>query len=89
MLAVNGQYPGPTISASKLLLLTSTENESWMTNVKSDWGDILQITVKNNMQDNGQVPYEAVFADLRLTSPSRTSMHWHGISQVHSNNMDG
>lgn len=31
--AVNGQIPGPVITA--------------------DWGDTLQITVKNSMQDNG------------------------------------
>ena len=51
VLAVNGQYPGPTIRAS--------------------WGDTMQITVKNNLQYNG------------------TSMHWHGIRQWHSNQMDG
>ena len=51
VLAVNGQYPGPTIRAN--------------------WGDTLEITVKNNLQYNG------------------TSMHWHGIRQWHTNEMDG
>jgi hypothetical protein len=30
-------------------------HESWMTNSALDWGDMLQITVKNSLQDNGQV----------------------------------
>ena len=36
-----------------------------------DWGDTLQITVTNNLQNNG------------------TSIHWHGVRQWHSNQMDG
>lgn len=51
VLVVNGQYPGPVITA--------------------DWGDTLQITVKNALKDNG------------------TSIHWHGIRQLHTGVMDG
>ncbi|TVY85339.1 Laccase [Lachnellula suecica] len=51
MFVVNGQYPGPTITAN--------------------WGDFLEITVTNSMTTNG------------------TSMHWHGIVQKNTNNMDG
>ncbi|RDW88368.1 hypothetical protein BP6252_00400 [Coleophoma cylindrospora] len=51
MMAINGQYPGPTIEAN--------------------WGDTVSVTVQNSMQDNG------------------TTMHWHGIMQSGTNNMDG
>lgn len=51
VMAINGQYPGPTLYAN--------------------WGDTLVVTVVNNLQDNG------------------TSMHWHGIRQMNSGNMDG
>ena len=51
MLVVNGQYPGPVITAN--------------------WGDTISITVKNSLQNNG------------------TSIHWHGIRQLDSNQMDG
>ncbi|KAL1302280.1 hypothetical protein AAFC00_002698 [Neodothiora populina] len=49
--AINGQYPGPTITA--------------------DWGDMVSVTVKNSLPYNG------------------TSIHFHGIQQKNSNNMDG
>src|ERR1700761_7829087 len=39
--------------------------------IEADWGDTIQITVQNNLPDNG------------------TSIHWHGIRQLHSNQMDG
>lgn len=37
----------------------------------ADWGDTIQITVNNELQNNG------------------TSIHWHGMRQFHSNDMDG
>lgn len=37
----------------------------------ADWGDTIQVTVNNELQDNG------------------TSFHWHGLRQLHSNDMDG
>jgi FtsP/CotA-like multicopper oxidase with cupredoxin domain len=48
---INGQYPGPTITAN--------------------WGDVLKITVKNSLTTNG------------------TSLHWHGLRQWQTNQMDG
>ncbi|KAI9664629.1 MAG: hypothetical protein M1821_006075 [Bathelium mastoideum] len=48
---INGQYPGPTITAN--------------------WGDTLSVTVKNSLQNNG------------------TGIHWHGIRQYLTNEMDG
>ncbi|KAK2758386.1 hypothetical protein FQN54_004236 [Arachnomyces sp. PD_36] len=51
VMAVNGQFPGPTIRAG--------------------WGDTLRIHVTNSLQDNG------------------TSIHWHGIRQVNTNDQDG
>src|SRR6201996_3466266 len=39
--------------------------------IVADWGDTVQITVKNSLSNNG------------------TSIHWHGIRQLHSNQMDG
>jgi FtsP/CotA-like multicopper oxidase with cupredoxin domain len=39
--------------------------------IVADWGDTLQITVKNSLQNNG------------------TSIHWHGLRQLNSNQMDG
>ncbi|KIV81089.1 hypothetical protein PV11_08539 [Exophiala sideris] len=39
--------------------------------IVANWGDTLQITVKNSLTTNG------------------TSMHWHGVRQWHSNEMDG
>jgi FtsP/CotA-like multicopper oxidase with cupredoxin domain len=39
--------------------------------IVADWGDIIQVTVKNSLPDNG------------------TSIHWHGMRQLHSNQMDG
>jgi len=39
--------------------------------IEADWGDTIQITVKNSLKDNG------------------TSIHWHGLRQLHSNQMDG
>ncbi|KIW01054.1 uncharacterized protein PV09_07568 [Verruconis gallopava] len=39
--------------------------------IEADWGDIIQVTVKNSLPDNG------------------TSIHWHGLRQLHSNQMDG
>jgi hypothetical protein len=50
-LLVNGQMPGPEISAS--------------------WGDTVVVTVNNKMQTNG------------------TSIHFHGIRQLNTNEMDG
>ncbi|KAJ9608273.1 laccase, multicopper oxidase, benzenediol:oxygen oxidorectuctase [Cladophialophora chaetospira] len=49
--AINGLYPGPTITAN--------------------WGDKLKITVKNSLTTNG------------------TSIHWHGLRQWQTNQMDG
>lgn len=51
MLVINGQYPGPVITAN--------------------WGDTISITVKNSLENNG------------------TGIHWHGIRQLNSNQMDG
>ncbi|KAH8900905.1 hypothetical protein GQ53DRAFT_132912 [Thozetella sp. PMI_491] len=48
---VNGQFPGPTITA--------------------DWGDRINVTVINQLVTNG------------------TSIHWHGVRQLNSNNYDG
>jgi FtsP/CotA-like multicopper oxidase with cupredoxin domain len=39
--------------------------------IVADWGDTIQVTVTNNLPDNG------------------TSVHWHGVRQLHSNQMDG
>jgi FtsP/CotA-like multicopper oxidase with cupredoxin domain len=39
--------------------------------IVADWGDTIQVTVQNNLPDNG------------------TSIHWHGLRQLHSNQMDG
>ncbi|GME31209.1 Laccase-1 precursor [Neofusicoccum parvum] len=39
--------------------------------INAEWGDNLELTVVNNMQDNG------------------TSIHWHGIRQLNSCQMDG
>ena len=39
--------------------------------IYADWGDTIQVTVKNSLNDNG------------------TSIHWHGIRQLKSNQMDG
>jgi FtsP/CotA-like multicopper oxidase with cupredoxin domain len=39
--------------------------------ITADWGDIIQVTVKNSLPDNG------------------TSIHWHGLRQLYSNQMDG
>ena len=39
--------------------------------IVADWGDTIQINVKNSLADNG------------------TSIHWHGLRQLHSNQMDG
>jgi len=39
--------------------------------IVADWGDTIQITVKNSLPNNG------------------TSIHWHGLRQLHSNQMDG
>lgn len=37
----------------------------------ANWGDFLEVTVKNSLANNG------------------TSIHWHGIRQVNTNQMDG
>jgi FtsP/CotA-like multicopper oxidase with cupredoxin domain len=39
--------------------------------IVADWGDTIQINVKNSLEING------------------TSIHWHGLRQLHSNQMDG
>jgi FtsP/CotA-like multicopper oxidase with cupredoxin domain len=39
--------------------------------ITANWGDTIQITVTNNLKNNG------------------TSVHWHGLRQLHSNQMDG
>jgi FtsP/CotA-like multicopper oxidase with cupredoxin domain len=39
--------------------------------ITADWGDTIQVTIKNSLPDNG------------------TSIHWHGLRQLHSNQMDG
>ncbi|EOO03476.1 putative laccase precursor protein [Phaeoacremonium minimum UCRPA7] len=39
--------------------------------ITADWGDMLHITVHNELTDNG------------------TSIHWHGMRQLHTNNQDG
>ena len=39
--------------------------------IVADWGDTVQVTVTNNLPDNG------------------TSIHWHGVRQLYSNQMDG
>ncbi len=39
--------------------------------IVADWGDTIQIHVKNSLAING------------------TSIHWHGLRQLHSNQMDG
>jgi len=39
--------------------------------IVADWGDTIQVTVTNNLPDNG------------------TSVHWHGLRQLHTNQMDG
>lgn len=39
--------------------------------IEANWGDIIQVTVNNQMHDNG------------------TSMHWHGLRQLYSNDQDG
>jgi hypothetical protein len=57
MMAVNGQFPGPTISASKFFRII-LQHRFWMINFDPDWGDMLQITVKNSLQDNGQVYFQ-------------------------------
>ncbi|KAI7351268.1 laccase-like multicopper oxidase [Hortaea werneckii] len=51
VMAVNGQYPGPALTAS--------------------WGDTMVINVKNSLQHNG------------------TSVHFHGVRQLNSNQQDG
>jgi FtsP/CotA-like multicopper oxidase with cupredoxin domain len=39
--------------------------------IVANWGDTIQVSVTNNLPDNG------------------TSIHWHGLRQLHSNQMDG
>ena len=39
--------------------------------IEANWGDVLNITVNNQLPNNG------------------TSMHWHGMRQLNSNEMDG
>lgn len=39
--------------------------------IVANWGDTIQVTVKNSLPNNG------------------TSVHWHGMRQLHSNQMDG
>jgi FtsP/CotA-like multicopper oxidase with cupredoxin domain len=39
--------------------------------IVANWGDTIEVTVVNNLSDNG------------------TSIHWHGLRQLHSNQMDG
>jgi FtsP/CotA-like multicopper oxidase with cupredoxin domain len=39
--------------------------------IVADWGDTIQITVKNSLANNG------------------TSIHWHGLRQLNTNQMDG
>lgn len=39
--------------------------------IVANWGDTVEVTVVNNLPDNG------------------TSIHWHGLRQLHSNQMDG
>lgn len=39
--------------------------------IVADWGDTIEVTVTNNLANNG------------------TSIHWHGLRQLHSNQMDG
>jgi FtsP/CotA-like multicopper oxidase with cupredoxin domain len=39
--------------------------------IMADWGDDIEITVTNNLQNNG------------------TSLHWHGMRQLGSNEQDG
>ena len=39
--------------------------------IVADWGDTIQVNVKNSLAING------------------TSIHWHGMRQLHSNQMDG
>lgn len=39
--------------------------------IEADWGDTLEITVINRLENNG------------------TSIHWHGLRQLNSCNMDG
>lgn len=39
--------------------------------ITADWGDTIQVTVKNSLKNNG------------------TSIHWHGLRQLDSNQMDG
>ncbi|KAK5110025.1 hypothetical protein LTR62_006392 [Meristemomyces frigidus] len=50
-LTVNGQFPGPQITAN--------------------WGDTIVVHVKNSFQNNG------------------STLHWHGIRQNYTNEMDG
>lgn len=65
---INGQYPGPTLTAGKLPALLPSEVDAY---IKSDWGDTLVVNVKNELQDNG------------------TSIHFHGIRQLNTMQMDG
>jgi hypothetical protein len=48
VLAVNGQFPGPTLYASKFSL---AYHDIVLTCI--GWGDTLSVTVVNKMQDNG------------------------------------
>jgi multicopper oxidase len=50
-LLVNGQYPGPVVTAN--------------------WGDTIIVNLKNSALHNG------------------TGLHWHGVRQLNTNDMDG
>lgn len=52
-LLINGQYPGPTIIASRLDPPKSFVEKKSGLMFHLDWGDTLSVTVKNSMQDNG------------------------------------
>jgi len=39
--------------------------------IRANWGDTIQVNVKNSVSNNG------------------TGVHWHGLRQLHSNQMDG
>jgi len=85
MLVVNGQYPGPLISARMLLQLPFHISQS-TTDSFLEWGDRLEVKVTNKMQNNG---YALTIWNLNKTDLCRTSIHWHGFRQLNSNIEDG
>jgi hypothetical protein len=46
---LNNSYPGPTITASEF---DTSQSTFQISDHSSDWGDVISVTVTNNMKDN-------------------------------------